>query len=487
MCYNRLKVSTEKNLRTFAGLPPREAVFFGVVGLLILLLYPLLWPQAPFLSGDSLSYMRVAEDLSDFRLDGLHIRTPGYPLLLLLTGSTKAPTRLLFFVSLGLHFASIWIIGAVLHHLRFPAWCLRLFAVLMSLPPFMEAAAVVLSEILAEFAIVCSFGLLVLWLSRRKVGWLIAAGLSLGWSALVRPTFQFTSVVIALTFLLLSMLATHYMTRREAIAGSLVVFLTSTALIVSFASYNYVKHRIFNISPSMMQVSLATRTVSVLERIPDEYGVEREIMIAARNRDLIRRGSSHQGDQYYFSIESDLMAATGLQRAEFERRIMKIYVLLILNAPMTYLMEVLHSCTTFWFPWAYKLSGSGTSLVRLFWSGLSGAWIGFFLVQVVVLTGASLLALLRWLRTSRQTFRFNHMGIPDRDIAIYLIGIAIIFYTMVISCTLNIGEGRYRAPLDPILICLSFIGARICLQLTEPQPGMVTESGLRMNKKASER
>jgi hypothetical protein len=52
--------------------------------------------------------------LSDFWIDELHLRTPGYPLLLLLTGSSQAPTRTLFFTSLLLHFASVWLLASAL-------------------------------------------------------------------------------------------------------------------------------------------------------------------------------------------------------------------------------------------------------------------------------------------------------------------------------------------------------------------------------------
>ena len=65
--------------------------------------YSVVWSNAPVLMPDSGSYLRAAQDLSDFHLDELQERAPGYPLLLLLTGSR----RTLFFVSLFLHCASI--------------------------------------------------------------------------------------------------------------------------------------------------------------------------------------------------------------------------------------------------------------------------------------------------------------------------------------------------------------------------------------------
>ena len=44
--------------------------------------YVLLWPHAPYAAADTPGYVQVAADFQDGKLDELHSRTIGYPLLL---------------------------------------------------------------------------------------------------------------------------------------------------------------------------------------------------------------------------------------------------------------------------------------------------------------------------------------------------------------------------------------------------------------------
>src|SRR6186713_2452417 len=100
--------------RTIGGLPARVAMLYMLLGLVSLAAYGLLWPGAPVMDGDSSQYIEVARDLRDFRIDDVHDRAPGYPVLLVLTGSSDAPTRMLFYASLLLHFGSVWLLALAL-------------------------------------------------------------------------------------------------------------------------------------------------------------------------------------------------------------------------------------------------------------------------------------------------------------------------------------------------------------------------------------
>jgi hypothetical protein len=162
------------------------------------------------------------------------------------------------------------------------------------------------------------------------------------------------------------------------------------------------------------------------------------------------------------------MNSTGMKGAQFERRMVRLFSGLIIQAPMTYVMEVMQSCSTFWLPWTNRLSGSGSRLLLLFWAFFQGGWMAFFLIQLVAVSGVSLLAFLSWMRGSRTDFIRQSMVMYEKHVAIYVLGFAIISYTMLVSCMLNIGDARYRAPLDPLLLCLCFVGAGICWRLSTP-------------------
>src|SRR6266581_4473039 len=119
--------------RTIAGLPIPTAILYVLLFAIAFWVYTTLWRQAPVMTSDSGGYLAVASDLMDFRIDYLHNRTPGYPLLLLMTASSEVPQRVLFFVSLLLHFTSIWILASVLYSTGLQEAMVSLFGLLLLL------------------------------------------------------------------------------------------------------------------------------------------------------------------------------------------------------------------------------------------------------------------------------------------------------------------------------------------------------------------
>ena len=124
----------------FAGVPPSTAIGLIICFSIALWFYSVLWPGAPVFLPDSPGYIRIARDLSDFRVDELSARPPGYPLLLILTGQGRA----LFHTSLALHFASIWLLLSILYVLGLSKSWLLLPAVILLFPPYVEYSAYVL-------------------------------------------------------------------------------------------------------------------------------------------------------------------------------------------------------------------------------------------------------------------------------------------------------------------------------------------------------
>ena len=149
---------------TVAGLPLSTAIVYASLFAVAFWFYSAVWTGAPFLAPDSPGYIRVAQDLSDFHVDQLNARPPGYPLLLVLTGSGRP----LFYTSLALHFASIWLLSAVLYAMGLTRGWLVLPALLLLLPPYVEYAAYVLSDNLSEFLLVLAFSSLVFWFLRGR-------------------------------------------------------------------------------------------------------------------------------------------------------------------------------------------------------------------------------------------------------------------------------------------------------------------------------
>src|SRR3990170_6095831 len=186
-------------IRRVAGLPLRTALFYAISFAVALWLYPVLWPGAPLMTPDSDSpgYIAVAQDLSDFKIDQLHGRAPGYPLLILLTGSSQSLTRALFYVSLFLHFASIWLLASALHRSGLPETWLNIFGLILLLPPYVEPAGYVLSENLAELVLVTGVVSLIFWYVSQRMMWIVISSVAFGYAGLTRPMYQLVAVSLA--------------------------------------------------------------------------------------------------------------------------------------------------------------------------------------------------------------------------------------------------------------------------------------------------
>ena len=124
-----------ENVVMVAGLPFRSAAFYASAFVVGFFFYSVIWSNAPVEDSDTGTYFRLAQELSNFHITQLHYRTPGYPLLLVFTGASRSP-RTLFFVSLVLHFAAIWLLGIVLFHAGLSETKLKLFSLMLLLPPW---------------------------------------------------------------------------------------------------------------------------------------------------------------------------------------------------------------------------------------------------------------------------------------------------------------------------------------------------------------
>ena len=287
--------------QTVAGLPIPTAVLYAFLFAVAFWVYTILWRQAPVMASDSGGFLAVASDLADFRIDYLHNRTPGYPLLLLITASSEVPNRVLFFLSLLLHFASIWILANILYATGLTETMLSLFGLLLLLPPYVEPAGYVLTENLTEFMLVVGFGGFVLWSLRGKTIWLFISALAIGYAGLTRPTYQALAFAMAGSLFVMPVLfGWSPAIRMNTIKASLILICASVILVGGYAFINYINFDYFGLSP-LMPLHLGSRTSRVLELLPDEYAAVREVLIRARDLHLVERGGPHLGYGYIYS------------------------------------------------------------------------------------------------------------------------------------------------------------------------------------------
>lgn len=444
------------------SLPPRTAAWLLALFAAAFLFYTLAWRRAPVMEGDSPQYLEVAQDLSDFRLDALHDRTPGYPLLLRLTGSTTAPTRTLFFASLLLHFASIWLLAVILRAADVSASRRVLCAVVLLLPPYVEPAAHVMTENLAQFMLVLGLACLVSWLSRPRAPLLAISAAAFAYAALTRPVYQALTVVIAIGLIAIGAFSRRTrLSFRAAIGGGSALVLVSALVLGGLAVTNLLRFGSFAATPTL-GFHLSTKTMTFVERLPDEYAAVREILIRERDAELTRRGGVHTGTQAIWGVRSELAAATGLSQAQLSSYLVRMNLRLIARAPLEYLTEVGRSVGTYWLPMPAGLASMKSSVLRWTWAVLHLTIVGVFFLQLAVLGGVALFDASR---------RGAAAGGAIRATAVqrqaYALAGIIVFYTMILSCTIDIGEPRQRLPTDALIIFMCFLGAQIWRQSRE--------------------
>ncbi len=325
--------------------------------------YSVVWSNAPVLVPDSGSYLRAAQDLSDFHLDELQERAPGYPLLLLLTGSQ----RTLFFVSLFLHCASIAMLAYGLFQAGLKAWTISIFSLILLLPPYVEPAAYLLSEVLAEVLLVAAVTSFYLWYLRNQIGWILLSSVAIGCAALTRPAYQLLSIAIVVYLITVRiLLPAARLTWKKVGAVSLMLVTGSVLIVGGYAFYNLKTFGHFTVTPKF-GLSLSLKTVRVVERLPDEYAAIREVLVKARNEELLR-DPSHRGSMYIWAAVPALTQLTGLTPAELSDYMLRLNLRLIWQAPLTYLQEVAWAFAYYWFPASGELANFGSRIFQSIWA-----------------------------------------------------------------------------------------------------------------------
>ena len=113
------------------------------------------------------------------------------------------------------------------------------------------------------------------------------------------------------------------------------------------------------------------------------------------------------------------------------------------------------------------LSTGNVPFLYFFWGGLHLIWIAFFMLNIVVLAGMSLLVLTRRFLSRRSSLWVRGFGVDMQNVASHLLALTLVVYTMLISCTVQHGDPRYRVPTDLLIVFLSFLGARIWWDLAQ--------------------
>lgn len=415
----------------------------GLMGVLIILCalvlgvaYPMWWTSPPVTTPDAPGYLTVAQDLEEHgSLTQLHFRAPGYPALLVLTGSTHSLQRVLFYVMLALYFASTVLLLDILRRFQCPGWALTLTCLILLSPPFVEPTILYHTEIPTAFFLVGSLWLIVSNLPAWLSGTL--AGVLVGLAALTRPVYQVFALPLCL-----------FLAVNRQVGKSLLLLFMALLIVGGFATYNLWNFGYFGITPAIGW-NLSTKTARFVERNADAR--TRAILLEGRDAALLQDGA-HDAVMYIWKVDKNkLSQATGLHGTELDSYMLKLNLQLIQASPIGYVTEVGISLVNYWLPVSGPFANNNSRMMQTLWSIMHLVLVAVFFTTLLAVLGTALTQKLR---------------LPfDAQASVYYLGLLYLFYTAIISSTLDTGSPRYRIPTDGILLATTVFGIAIWRRL----------------------
>lgn len=400
--------------------------------------------------GDSESY-RAAGRVITGGWHHITDRTPGYPLLMWITGSLDSETTALFVTQLVLHVTSVVLVLMVTRRIGLPRLARFVITVLLVMPPVMVKVVYSGSEALTEFLVVISLWLFVGWLDCRSGERLLALGVVLGALTWVRPTFQLVwlPATLAVWFITArSRSLRESPNRRASIRSAATVALPAVLIVGSLIVSNGVRFGQWGTTP-MLGWFLGSRTSAFVEELPESEPL-REMLIRERDRRSLL-GAETDAENYQFGIEDRISEATGLDDAQLDSRMLHLNVGLIASHPFDYVTAVNRSLFNLTQMDA-EPAASGP--------GRIGGWLQSA-THFVLMVG----------------FALSLLTLPGLALACYLERrtLAILGYCMmmagyvaIVSALVETGSPRLRAPTDALLVIFMVTGWALLTKTRRP-------------------
>ncbi len=388
-----------------------------------LVTYPVLWKQAPLKYPDSGALIDFAEDIRDGRLDEMRDRTVAVPLLVLAFGQDRG----FFYFSLVSYVGATALLAWCMLHLGMRRQLVWMATALILLPHHAQLAGTLMTEAATMVILIASVVTLLTYLRRGGDGMMLLSAILFAMCAFVRPTYQLLGVLVGCLLFLYRGSGERF--RRAALAVTVV----SVVLIGAYLVHNRVRFG-WTALTNGMGYHLGTRASEVYERIEDPE--LREVVVRHRNQLYVNRG---QVSQTWYGVRKELIAK-GMDRQEMARLAQRENTRLILRSPLAYLQTV---CQSF----GYYVQPFITPLVAAF----GPAQYGFALLTLLLEILFVLLQVAIW--GGWMMSQYN--GREDLKVHLpfaWVLATMIIFYTMAISCAVDVGEPRYRAPTDPLIV-----------------------------------
>jgi len=404
-----------------------------LIGLWILTRGLLFLIYAPQVAEDTPTYQQLANQIVNLDFHDYNgIRTPGYPLLILLALN---------------NYYMVWIVQSILSLLisillffiiqshgvgikwAFAGAALQLLALNQM---FFEATVV--TETLSTFLLVLVCYLFVRLAIGNKKWWtVLAIGLISASLILTRPQYIF---IIPL-FIFLMVFIFHF----KSMPLIFIFLVLSSGPLIGWMYFNKEKTGHFSIATGL-GYSLTNHSGAFMEYAPDEYALIRDIYLKHRALKIAEKGSHRMTIHI---ARKELREATGLSDADLSYQFQQLSMKLIVKFPYLYMASVADAWLSFWVvPNYWDLNNLKVPVLV---DGLKAIWKGqqilyrlfnlLFCISAVVLLGQ---LIIRRRKNLQQTL------VP-------MLLTTIILGNSVVQALIEYSEnGRYSIPTQPLVV-----------------------------------
>ena len=208
---------------------------------------------------------------------------------------------------------------------------------------------VALTETLTVFTLVLGFYFFFKWFKLEKIIYIVLSGVFFAYAGITRPTYQLLFGIFIFIFIVGYPYLRAY--KKKLMTSVIALGISSFIIMGSLFYMNHKKFNYIGLTP-IMGLNLCNKTVSVLERIPNEHKNVKEVLIKYRNKKLLSESSSHKGYNYIWQkgAISELKTVTSLELVELSNYLKDIHLSLIFKAPRPYFKEVGTAIAYYWLP-----------------------------------------------------------------------------------------------------------------------------------------
>ena len=317
----------------------QQWALFLLLGICVILRFFVFTNYQPLLFNDSAGYKELAVQLKTLNFSSyLGIRTPAYPLLIMMGGINDYATWVIQ-SGLGITVSILMYLLAM----RLTGNKVLSLVVGLSYPLSLQALffeTMILTETLTTFLLMLSLCLLVVAFDKKDIGLYILTGIGISLAALTRPLFLFLIPLVAF-FLFFKLKINNGATSEisRVLSGLLI---PAVILVGGWSMFNKYKVDYFGLT-TLLGYHLTAHGGAFMEYAPPEYATVRDIYLKYRD-------NSPQNVGVIYMAIPEMQHATGLTFSELSRTLTKMSLQMFMEHPGAYLKGVFKGWNDFWEP-----------------------------------------------------------------------------------------------------------------------------------------